>query len=170
MRKFLLIVLPLFFLFLFCNKTRAQNYQLHAVYINSLIKYVKWPDKQSVGEFKIGVLGHSSILEHLNKLAEVKKIDGRNIIVQEFESLEEVEDVHMLYIPESQSDVLDHVLARLVKSSTLVITEKEGLGKKGSNINFIVRNGRLTFEMNIGAMERSKLQVSSELARLAIEI
>lgn len=170
MKKFLLIVLPIFFLLSLNNKAKAQNYQLHAVFINNFIKHVKWPENQNTGEFKIAVLGNSPILEHLVKLAEVRKINGRNIVIEEFSSLEQVKNVHMLYIPESHADILDRALVNQVKSSTMIITEKEGLGQKGSNINFIIRNGRLAFEMNLAAMEKSNLKVASELARLAIEI
>ena len=158
------------FIFLSHFEAKAQNYQLHAVFINSFIKYVKWPDEHSSGDFKIGVVGESPIVDHLKKLADVKKVNGRDIVVETFPSIEQAKNVHILYLPETQAANLDKALNKFGSLPTMVITEKDGLGTLGSNINFIIRNGRLAFELNLAAMEKSNLKVSQELARLAIEI
>ncbi|MGK7389753.1 MAG: YfiR family protein [Candidatus Cyclobacteriaceae bacterium M2_1C_046] len=170
MSKNIFFVLAFFFLLSPQNEVKAQNYQLHAVFINSFIKYVKWPDEHSSGDFKIGIVGDSPIVDHLKKLADVKKINGRNIVVETYPSAEQAKNVHILYLPESQAVNLPKVLGKFGTSPTMVITEKDGLGSQGSNINFIIRNGRLAFELNLAAMEKSNLKVSQELTRLAIEI
>lgn len=170
MKNFLIILLPVFIVISSFTTTQAQNYQLHAVFINSFMKYVKWPDNRSTGEFQIAVIGESPIMDHLTKLAEVKKINGRSIVVKNYATLDQVQDAHMLYIPETQADLLNQAISKFGNTGTMIITEKEGLGTLGSNINFIIRNGRLAFEMNLLAMEKSNLKVSTELARLAIEI
>lgn len=171
MKKIYFFILALFFLILSAqSEVKAQNYQLHAVFINSFIKYVKWPDGHSSGDFKIGIVGDSPIVEHLQKLADVKKINGRNIVIENYPSADQAKNVHILYLPESQAGNLPVVLGKFGTLPTMVITEKDGLGTQGSNINFIIRNGRLAFELNLSAMEKSNLKVSQELARLAIEI
>lgn len=170
MKKYLIFLVPLFFVISANHEVKAQNYQLHAVFINSFIKYVKWPDEHSTGDFKIGVVGESPIIEHLSKLADVKKVNGRNIVVEKFSSLDQVKNVHILYLPETEADKLSNVLSKFGTTPTMIITEKDGLGSQGSNINFVVKNGRLAFELNLAAMEKSNLKVSQELARLAIEI
>lgn len=170
MKKIFFTFLPVLIFFTSFYKIQAQSQQLHAVFINSFIKYINWPDKYSAGDFKIAVVGNSTIIPHLNKLADVKKVDGRTIVVNSYQSLDQIKNAHILYLPENYSSVLEEALKKFRKTSTMIITEKEGLGTKGSNINFITRNGRLAFEMNIEAMERSKLKVATELSRLAIEI
>ena len=52
----------------------------------------------------------------------------------------------------------------------LVVTEENGLGAKGSNINFIMREGKLAFELNQATLNKQNLKVSNELSRLAILI
>lgn len=170
MKKKLIVLLPVLIFFMGPREIQAQSQQLHAVFINSFIKYINWPDKYADGDFKIAVLGGSTVIPHLKKIAEIKKVNGRNIVVQAYESLDKIKDVHILYLPEEKSAVLEVALRKFRRTSTLIITEKEGLGARGSNINFITRNGRLAFEINIEAMEKSKLKVATELSRLAIEI
>jgi hypothetical protein len=51
-----------------------------------------------------------------------------------------------------------------------VISETEGSGTKGSHINFIVKDGKLAFELNQMSINKQGLKVSIELTRLAILI
>jgi len=52
----------------------------------------------------------------------------------------------------------------------LTITDGNGLGQKGSCINFKVVDGKLKFEMNQGTLTGSNLKVSSQLSSMAILI
>jgi hypothetical protein len=52
----------------------------------------------------------------------------------------------------------------------LVITDKSGLGEKGSGINFKTVDNKLKFELNQKAIEASNLKVSGALSSMAILI
>ncbi|MDX1628835.1 MAG: YfiR family protein [Fulvivirga sp.] len=148
----------------------AQNYQLHAVYIYQFTKYIKWPDAQMEGDFVIGVLGETPALEHLQKMADVKKAGNRDIVIRKFGDVSEVEPTHILFVGKEVIDSVSSVLKHIGGKHTLLITEEEGFGLAGSNINFVERDGRLVFELNRDAMRREGLKVSNELAKLAIVI
>ena len=166
MKKFLC----LFLFILTCIVTSyGQNYQLHSVYIYSFIKYVQWP-KNADAEFVIGIYKDSQIREHLEKMATVKKAGNKAIVVKRIDDINSVPNVHMLFIPKEASSELEVIVKKMSGSNTLLITEGEGTGAKGSNINFVVKSGKLAFELNRKAMERENLKVSSELTRLAIII
>ncbi len=147
----------------------GQNYQLHSVYMYSFIKYVQWPSE--IGpEFVIGVYGDSPILEHLKKMASVKKAGHRPIVIKKVGNLENSKGLNILFISSKESDQLDEIIGHIGGSHTLIISEGEGKGAEGSHINFVERGGKLAFELNKAAMERENLKVSSELTRLAIII
>ena len=129
----------------------AQNYQLHTVYIYSFIRYIQWPDDN--GDFVIGVIGDSPILEHLNKMAASKKAGARNIVVRKFNGPADVTASHILFIPKSSSEMLGQVKAKSAANHTLLITEKEGMGMEGSAINFVERSGKLAFELNRSSVD-----------------
>jgi YfiR/HmsC-like len=76
----------------------------------------------------------------------------------------------MLFVPSTLSGQLGEVLSKVGSKSTLVITEQPGLGAKGSDVNFIMKDGKLAFELNQTALTKHKLKASSELTRLAILI
>lgn len=166
MRKLFFI---LTFLFL-GTAIHAQNYQLHSVYIYSFIRYVQWPGEDNSSDFVIGVLGDSPLVPHLEKMAQVKKAGNRSIVIKTFNTVSEVENCEILFMSKESGNQLAGLLSQLKGQNTMVITEEEGMAKEGSNINFVVRNGKLAFELNKAAMDRSQLKVSTELTRLAILI
>jgi hypothetical protein len=50
----------------------------------------------------------------------------------------------------------------------MVVSESDGAGMKGSDINFVIKDGKLAFELNQAAVSKKSLKVSMELSRLAI--
>ncbi len=76
----------------------------------------------------------------------------------------------MIFIPSDQSQQFEAIKKKLAGTSTLVITEKPGLGGKGSAINFVEINGRLKFELNQSVLTKARIQVSNMLKSLAIII
>ena len=157
--------------FLFMSyATQAQIYNYYQIFIYNFAKYIQWPTDKQNGDFVIGVLGNSPITEHLQKMAAQKKVGEQSITIEVFQSQQQIKPCHMLFIPANESTSFLKLKSKLGNSSTLIITEKEGMGKEGSNINFIVVNGKLRFELNKIETEKSNLKVSSDLTKLAILI
>ncbi len=148
----------------------SQNYKLHSVYMYSFTRYILWPEAYNQGDFEILVLGDSPILEELKSMAQAKKVGDRAIKVSKISNPSDIRKCSMLFVPASKSGKIADVLAKVGSQSILVITEEVGLGAKGSNINFIVKDGKLVFELNQEAINKQSLKVSSELSRLAILI
>ncbi|UII25268.1 YfiR family protein [Fulvivirga maritima] len=148
----------------------AQNYQLHAVYIYSFIRYVQWPSSTEEGDFVIGIVGDSPIMAELERMAAAKKAGTRDIQVKKYTNLNGLDNADIVFISKDYTDDISGILNKIGSAHTLLITEKEGLGVQGSNINFVKKNGKLAFELNRSAMDRADLKVSSELTRLAILI
>jgi hypothetical protein len=150
--------------------TQAQNYKLHSVFIYSFTRYVQWPDAYNSGDFEIMVLGDSPILDELKAMAQAKKVGDRNIRVTRINSPSDIKKCNILFVPASKSSLINDVLAKVNTQSILVVTEEAGLGLKGSNINFITKDGKLAFELNQASIGKQNLRVSNELSRLAIMI
>lgn len=154
------------------STVRAQqvDYKYHTVFMYNFTKYIKWPESSIGNEFVIGVLGKSDITEHLEKMAASKSVNGKNIVVKTFKSTEEVEACQMLFVPESKSNQLSALRQKLAKQPTLIISEKSGLAKQGSMINFVINDDRWQFELNQAAADLHMLKVSSELSKFAHKI
>ena len=70
----------------------------------------------------------------------------------------------------SKSRDFDEIKTSITGKSVLTITDGNGLGQKGSCINFKVINGKLKFELNQGVVNTANLKVSSQLTSMAIVI
>lgn len=166
MKKTLLLSLFLFSL----TVSNAQSYKMHTIFMYTFTRYIQWPDAYNKGDFEILVFGDSPITEELRVMAKTKKVGDRNIKVTRINSLAEIRKCNILFIPSEKSAQLTDVLAKVSTQSILVVTEEPGMAAKGSNINFIAKDGKPAIELNQASMNKQNLKTSNELTRLAILI
>ena len=166
MRRCVLAVLMI----VFCNFASAQGYKLHSVYVYGFTRYVEWPADYSQGDFEILVLGDSPIIDQLKEMATAKKVGDRSIKVTRISSPAEIKKCNILFVPAAQSAQFATILSKTASQSILVITEEPGLGAKGSDINFITKDGKLAFELNQNAASKHNLKISNALMGMAILI
>ena len=145
-------------------------HEVHSMMVYNFTKYVQWPDHAAGGEFVIGVVGNTDIYNTLNGWYGGKPRGSKTYIIKKFNSAADVTDCHVLYIDKSKSGEFDNVNDKLKGKGTLIITDKSGLGEKGSAINFKLVDNKLKFELNQKAIEASNLKVSGALSSMAILI
>lgn len=144
--------------------------EIHSMMVYNFMKYLNWPPASKSGDFVIGIIGEKQVFETLTKWYGTKSKGVQKISIKMFKSATELTDCHVVYIGKSKSSNLEEVLTKISGKSTLVVTDKIGMGKKGSGINFKTVNGRLKFELNEAAISRANLKVSSQLKSMAILI
>jgi hypothetical protein len=153
-----------------CSVGYSQSYKMHTVYIFSFTRYVIWPEGADQGDFEITVLGDTPMYEALQELAQSKKVGERSIKITKVQSVSEIKACNILFVPAAKSGMLGDVIGKINTQPTLIITEEQGLGAKGSDINFIMKEGKLVFELNQAATSKHNLKVSNQLVSLAILI
>lgn len=166
------IILTLSLIFLtsvsFHSFAQAQDYKFHSIFIYNFTKYIQWPASQQSGDFIIAVVGNSPISSELEKITANKVVGAQKIVIKKFRSASEVSDCHILYVPGSNSSNFEAIQQKLKGKHTLVITEKTGMVRKGSGINFVLQDNKWKFEFNEQATQDAGLKVSKELAQMAI--
>jgi hypothetical protein len=151
----------------------AQERAVHEVYsmmVFNFTRYVQWPDNDVSGQFVIGVIGNNDIYNTLNSWYAGKPRGSKTYLIKKFNSAAEITDCHVLFIDRSKSGEFDAANGKVKGKGTLVVTDKNGLGEKGSAINFKTVDNKLKFELNQKVIETSNLKVSSSLTSLAILI
>jgi hypothetical protein len=163
--KKIVFVIALSFLFL---KGFAQDDKFKALYLYNITTFIEWP---SLGEnFIITSLGESSVIANFQSTHGSKTINSKTIIVHKAASVDNIGNCQILFIPSEQSGQLAAALAKLSGKATLIVTDKEGLAKQGSCINYINVGGKLNLEINRRNIETRGLKVDSQLLLLGIEI
>jgi hypothetical protein len=165
--------LLIFLALLFSSNTPPPadpNAKIKVIFIYNFTKYIEWPSTYKQGDFLIGVLGSTSLLPDLENLAKTKTIGSQKCVVKSFATVKDIQKCHILFIPTEKSDELENVLKKIKGMSTLVVTEKEGLARKGSVINFVNVENKQKFELNKTNASKKGLIVSSNLMSLGIVI
>ena len=153
-----------------CSLAEAQTHKLYPLFIYSFTRHIQWPDVYNQGDFEILVLGDTPLLDELKTMAQTKKVGDRPIKVSKINSMAEIRKCNILFVPEAQASKIKEILPKVSSLSVLVITETPGMAQQGSCINFIVKDGKLAFELNHSALTKQNLKASTEITQLAIMI
>lgn len=151
----------------------AQERPMHEVYsmmMFNFVKYVQWPDHTSTGDFVIGVVGNPEVYNTLNAWYGGKPRGSKTYVIKSFKSAADLGDCDVVFIDKSKSGEFEAINNKVKGQGTLVITDKAGLGEKGSGINFRTIDNKLKFELNQKVVDASNLKVSSALSSMAIVI
>lgn len=152
------------------NAQEREKHELHSMMIYNFLKYIQWPASANSGQFVIGVIGDDEVYNTLNAWYGEKERMGRLLRVKKLSSPSEAKDCQLVYIGFSASGKFEEVQGVVSTEPILIVTDKNGLGQKGSGINFKIVNNRLKFELNQSALSTSQLKVSSQLTAMAIMI
>jgi len=163
---------PFILLLLLVGKLSAQyDDKIKAVFIKNVIRELEWQKEYQTGDFIIGIIGKSSVGKELLKIGKFNPKTGpRNFVVKHFNSVAEIEKCHLIFISMEESKLFKEIDDKVLSYNTLVVTEKDGLAKIGSCMNFIISQGRTCYEVNRKGLERHGIKASYNFIRLAIII
>lgn len=151
-------------------KAQRPMHEIHTMLIFNFIKYIEWPAESKAGDFVIAVYGDEDVYKQLDKLYGQREIKGQTTKIVNISDVSELGTTHVLYLDSNKSKDFETILAKYDTEPTLIITDKSGLGKKGSSINFKEAGGKLKFEINKATFDNSNLKVSSQLVNMGIAI
>jgi len=149
----------------------AGEYQLKAVFLYNFVKFVQWPAESFAdadAPIIIGILGNDPFGKIIDGAIKDKIVKGRKLMVKRFEEIKGVEICHILFISSSEERHLPAIMETLKDSSVLTVGEVKQFAQRGGIINFILKENKIRFEINVEAAERAKLTIDSELLKLAI--
>lgn len=143
-----------------------RNYRAHVLFLYNFIKYISWPSETD--HFVIGVIGESPITEELRKLAVIKKTPaGKPIQVKVIDNIHAAAGCQIIYIPDAHSKDIAELITIVHLEPALLVSERDGLTRKGAEISFFTDDDKLGFSINRRNIESKKLKASGELLRLA---
>jgi hypothetical protein len=145
-------------------QSKSQDEKVKAIFVYNFTKFINWPQKP--GKFVIIVMGRSAIFNEIEGIASKKTVGSTAIEVKIANSPEEITDSHIIYIPASKTITLPFIVEKSIDKHILIITEKADACKTGSGINFVNKDGKLSFEISKVNIESCGLGVSTDLLKL----
>ncbi len=147
---------------------QVQIQKVEASFIANFMRYIKWPQQESMKTITIGVYGkNQAIYKALESTVNGKNVGLATISVVEVESVEDMKNCQMVFVPNGRSARAKKFIEALAGSSVMTITEEQDYMPAYSVINFKVKDSRLTFQLNHEIAKEKQIQVSSKLAQMA---
>lgn len=168
-------LLLLLLLFALPGETCAQQvgeYHIKAVFLTNLTHFVTWPDNGKSGQdnpFIIGILGPDPFQSILDKAVAGETKNGRPLKIERYRSFDEI-DPHrcaILFLHASQVEQWDHIRPRIADSPILTVADVSGFPERGGMVNLMKTGQKIEVEINLSAVQRSGLAMSSKLLSLA---
>jgi len=144
----------------------ASEYQVKAAFLYNFGRFVQWP-AQEEAVFRICVLGEDPFGSALEETLQDKTVHQRKLLARRIERVEEAPGCQILFVSSSEEGHLRQILAALRGRSVLTVSELPRFAERGGMISFRLENNRVRFDINLGATERARLTVSSQLLKLA---
>lgn len=152
-------------------KVAAQsiNYKAYGVFLFTFARFTEWPQADDRPVIKFAVLGNSAIYDELAESLPGKTINGKKCVVEKIDSPEKLKDYHLVFLPALKSGQLNEVIKQTANLPILIVTEHDGLVKKGAAVSFVITEGqKLGFELNETALRERQLRMASQLKGLAL--
>lgn len=145
-----------------------SEYQIKAAFLYNFIVFTEWPALPS-DVIPLCVYGTNPFGDNLNKL-QGKSVAQRRLSVRHTGTANELQNCQVVFVTREVSNNLSRVSDQLAEKHVLIVAESPGAARQGAMLNFVVEEGRVQFEANVGAAEVRGLSFSSKMLRLAKEV
>ena len=142
--------------------------RLKGLFVERFTRFIEWP-APALGDstpFVVCIQGTGDTAENLFEVARSRKFKERPCEVRRVRAGSDLAACHLLYLAASEAARLPQVLAAIADKPILTVSDSTGFAHKGVQINLYQQQQLMSFEINFGAVKRSKLQFSSKLLRL----
>jgi len=147
----------------------AKENMVKAAFILNFARFTEWPAEalsDTDTTINLCVIGDQGLVSAFQSI-DGKKIGKRKLHVRFPEQKKSLEKCHILFIADStpaSAEIITAVKGRPV----LTIGDRTGFAEQDGVINFIIKEGKLRFEINRHNARLQGLTLSSRLLRLAI--
>jgi hypothetical protein len=141
-----------------------------AAYLFNFLKFVEWPGDpvaNTNGRWVIGVVGDNPFGDDLTRAVSGKVVQGHQLEVRSFQPSQDFHTCQILFISASEKKRLPSILAALHGASILTVADMDHFIGSGGMIQFVMEDSSVRLGIDIGAVSRARLKVSSKLLSIA---
>lgn len=146
----------------------VEEYEVKAAFIYNFAKFATWPPGAFAGPqaaLVLCVTGGNPFGPALAALAG-KPVGGRSLAVREVDA-GEAGTCHLLFVARPAAERWETIAPAVRGRPVLTIGDSDGFARQGGAINLFLADGRVRFSVNLKALERSGVTLSSQVLRLA---
>lgn len=149
---------------------QGQNgeYLLKSAFLYNFTKFVEWPDSAfATGStpLMVCVLGNDPFGSSLDAIAG-KTIKNRVLGIKRLPSVDGIKDCQLLYVSPNQLTHTAELVRALQKAPVLTVCDVDDCAEAGIMLNMRMVENRVQLDLNLDAVQRTPLKVSSQLMKL----
>jgi YfiR/HmsC-like len=148
----------------------AREYKVKAAFIYNFAQFVDWPTsafESADAPFVVAVVGKDPFNGLLEEVVAGKRVGGRTVVVQHFDSSAGIGQCQILFVPMTEEGSLGTIIQKMQNKPVLTIGEVDDFTEEGGCFRFFTEDNKMRFEINQDAAEQAGLRISSKLLRLA---
>jgi hypothetical protein len=157
------------------SPTRAQSspsveYQVKAAFLLNFAKFIEWPRNAFQDEktpITVCIFRYDPFDGALDEIIRGKSINNRELLARRVGEIPELKSCQLIFVSEREEKRLPEIMNSLKGASALVVGEGGDFAERGGSVQFFLENNRMRFAINVDAIERARLTVSSKLLLLA---
>jgi hypothetical protein len=147
------------------NAQDLDERAIRVAYVFNLTKYVEWP--RAGNQLVVCFVGDGPMGEALEKMLAGKTSDSRLIRVVLSPNEESLDQCDVIYVAISSSKKVKETLDHLRNKSVLTVGDTESFPKSGGMIGLVRVGQQVQMMVNLDAVERARLKISSRVLNLA---
>jgi hypothetical protein len=148
----------------------SVEYQVKAAFLLNFAKFIEWPANVFQGgktPIAVCIFRYDPFGSALDDIIRGKNINNRELLARRINELPDLKACQLVFVSKTEDKHLSEVLNSLSGASALVVGESEGFAERGGGVQFFLENKKLRFAVNVDALQRAHLTVSSKLLALA---
>jgi hypothetical protein len=143
--------------------------QVKAAILFNFAKFIEWPESSAASEMPMNfcVLGSEDFYDTLTQMVRGKSINGRPPVARLIHGIPEIRNCQLLFIGASDKKRLPELISAAEASGVVTVGDLDEFARHGGMIRLIKEANKVRFRINVDAVNRSGLKISSKLLQLA---
>ena len=149
----------------------SRAFVIKAGFIYNFTKFIRWPAKSNphkrIHEYKVCVIGENPFGSLLHRLAEKHRLKEHPLEIKLDVSPSDFQTCHILFVSFSERFDVEQIVEQTKDFPILTLADTEGFAERGVDINLLVVENKVKFEINKQCLDAKGFKISSELFDLA---
>jgi len=152
-------------------QSKPSEYDIKAAYLFNFGKFMRHSTAYVPrATFDICILGHDPIGRTIDDIAANESIDNLPVRVIRIPDVTNAKSCRIVYITASEDVHLREDMAILAGTDVLTVSDSPTFLQVGGMVQFVLVSNHVRFAVNLNALNRSHLALSSELLRVAASV
>lgn len=150
---------------------KPTEYDVKAAYLLNFGKFVRSTGQRAArASFDICILGRDPMGQILDNLAANESINSVPVHIRRLPDVTGAKTCDILYISSFEGERVREDLAILANADVLTVSDAPDFLERGGMIQFVLNSNHVRFAINLDAVSRAHLELSSELIRVAASV